>query len=156
MSKGIGGKIQKTAVGILIGLLVIGFAVWGVSDVFTPQTKNAVLSIGDVDISSQKFEDDFRRELQRRGRESGQQLTNQQAFDQGIHAQILQRMLTDAVISRVNLAKINSMKSWLRTGLPVNPSKRTSIIPCAANKPFPPLLPVLKLRWILRFSDINF
>ncbi len=99
MSKGIGGKIQKTAVGILIGLLVIGFAVWGVSDVFTPQTKNAVLSIGDVDISSQKFEDDFRRELQRRGRESGQQLTNQQAFDQGIHAQILQRMLTDAVIS---------------------------------------------------------
>jgi len=48
---------------------------------------------------SNEFESQFRRELQRRGRESGQQLTNQQAFDQGIHAQILQRMLTDAVVS---------------------------------------------------------
>ncbi len=99
MSNGIGGRIQKIAVGTLIGLLVIGFAVWGVNDVFTPQNSNAVITIGDVDISSDEFESQFRRELQRRGRESGQQLTNQQAFDQGIHAQILQRMLTDAVVS---------------------------------------------------------
>jgi len=99
MSNGIGGRIQKIAVGTLIGLLVIGFAVWGVNDVFTPQNSNAVITIGDVDISSNEFESQFRRELQRRGRESGQQLTNQQAFDQGIHAQILQRMLTDAVVS---------------------------------------------------------
>ncbi len=99
MSNGIGGRVQKIAVGVLIGLLVIGFAIWGVNDVFTPQNNNAVISIGDVDISSEEFESQFRRELQRRGRESGQQLTNQQAYDQGIHAQILQRMLTDAVVS---------------------------------------------------------
>ncbi len=99
MAEGIGGKIQKTAVGILIGLLVIGFAVWGVSDVFTPQNKNAALSVGDVDISLPEFESDFRRELQARGRDSGQQLTNQEAFDQGIHTQILQRSLIEAVIA---------------------------------------------------------
>lgn len=99
MADGIGGKVQKTAVGILIGLLVIGFAVWGVNDVFTPQSKNAALSVGDVDVSLQDFETDFRRELQARGRESGQQLTNQEAYAQGIHNQILQRELVEAVIA---------------------------------------------------------
>jgi len=99
MADGIGGKVQKTAVGILIGLLVVGFAVWGVNDVFTPQSKNAALSVGDVDVSLDSFEADFRRELQNRGRESGQQMTNEEAFAKGIHTEILQRELIEAVIS---------------------------------------------------------
>ncbi len=98
MSKGIGGKIQKTAVGILIGLLVIGFAVWGVSDVFTPQVKNAVLSVGKQDISTREFNDSFRRELRVMGRDSGQVMTNEEAYNQGIHNQVLQSLMTEAVI----------------------------------------------------------
>ena len=37
MAESIGTKIRNVLVGLLIGLLVIGFAIWGVSDVFTPQ-----------------------------------------------------------------------------------------------------------------------
>lgn len=99
MADGIGGKIQKTAVGALIGLLVIGFAVWGVEDVFTQQNSTAALSVGDVDFELQDFEDDFRRELQLRGRESGQQMTNQEAYAAGVHQQVLQRALTDSVLA---------------------------------------------------------
>ena len=35
MAESIGGKIRNVMVGVLIGLLVVAFAVWGVNDVFT-------------------------------------------------------------------------------------------------------------------------
>lgn len=98
-ANGIGGRAQKIAVSILIGLLVIAFAVWGVNDAFTPRAKNAVLSIGDVDVSTTEFSSTFRRELQTRGRDSGQQMTNEEAYGRGVHTEILQRMMIDAVIA---------------------------------------------------------
>ncbi len=95
----IGGKIRNTLVGILIGLLVLAFAVWGVNDVFTPNASNSVIEVGDTKVSAQEFDEAFSRELAGLARESGQGLTNQEAYNRGIHSQILQRMVTDAVIS---------------------------------------------------------
>ena len=46
MAESIGGKIRNVMVGVLIGLLVVAFAVWGVNDVFTQRAGNSVLTIG--------------------------------------------------------------------------------------------------------------
>jgi len=94
MTESIGSKIRNIAVGILIGLLVIGFAVWGVSDVFTPNVGDAAAKIGDEKISLQEFDDALRRELQNQARESGTGLTNQQAYDSGLHIKILSQLMT--------------------------------------------------------------
>lgn len=98
MSESIGGKIRNMMVAVLIGLLVIAFAVWGVNDVFTQRAGNSVLTIGDAKVSAQEFEDAFERELQTLNRDQGSSVTNQQAYARGMHNRVLQSLLTDTVI----------------------------------------------------------
>ena len=98
MAESIGGKIRNTLVGILIGMLVLAFAVWGVNDMFTPGANNAVATVGDMEVSTQEFDTLFARELERINSERPEALTNQQAFDQGLQNQVLQRMITNTVV----------------------------------------------------------
>ena len=98
MAESIGGKIRNVMVGVLIGLLVVAFAVWGVNDVFTQRAGNSVLTIGDAKISSQEFENAFERELQTINRDQGSSITNQQAYVRGMHNRVLQTLMTEAVI----------------------------------------------------------
>lgn len=98
MAESIGGKIRNFMVAILVGLLVVAFAVWGVNDVFTARAGNAVLTVGDAEVSTSDFEDAFQRELQTLNRDNNSSVTNQQAYAQGLHNRVLQNLLTDTVI----------------------------------------------------------
>lgn len=98
MAESIGSKIRNVLVGILIGFLVIGFAIWGVSDVFTPNISNAAASVGDEKISLQEFEDALRRQLQADAAESGRSMTNQEAFNAGVHSRVLAELVTAKAI----------------------------------------------------------
>ena len=57
MAESFGGKMRNVMVTILIGLLVVAFAVWGVNDVFTQRAGNAVISVGKAEVSTDEFED---------------------------------------------------------------------------------------------------
>ena len=98
MAESVGGKIRNVMVGILIGLLVVAFAVWGVSDVFTKRAGNAVLSVGKTEVSTADFDAAFQRQLATINRDQGSSITNQQAYAQGLHNNVLQGLLTDAVV----------------------------------------------------------
>lgn len=98
MAESIGGKFRNFMVAILVGLLVVAFAVWGVNDVFTARAGNAVITVGDAEISSAEFEEAFARELQTINRDNNSSVTNRQAYAQGIHNRVLQNLLTDTVI----------------------------------------------------------
>jgi len=65
MAQSIGEKIRGAFVAILVGLLVLAFAVWGVNDIFVSGARNAVVSVGDASVSTR----DFNRDLQSRLRE---------------------------------------------------------------------------------------
>jgi peptidyl-prolyl cis-trans isomerase D len=98
MAESIGGKIRNALVGVLIGMLVLAFAVWGVNDVFSPGPQNAVAMVGDKEISTTEFDAIFSRELERINRDRAEALTNQQAYSQGLHNQVMQNMVTNMVI----------------------------------------------------------
>jgi len=98
MVESIGSKIRNTLVGLLIGLLVIGFAIWGVSDVFTPGGTSSAAAIGDEQITLAEFDEAFRRELQSQAEESGRAMTNQEAFAAGVHNRVLGQMITQKAI----------------------------------------------------------
>ena len=80
MAESIGGKFRNFMVAILVGLLVVAFAVWGVNDVFTARAGNAVITVGDAEITSSEFEQAFERELQTQNRDNNSSVTNQQAY----------------------------------------------------------------------------
>lgn len=98
MATSIGSKIQNVLVGILIALLVLAFAVWGINDVFSPSSRTAVLSVGDEEVTTQEFESAFRRQLTVMTQTDGRQLPHQEAYDRGIHRQVLQNLLGKKII----------------------------------------------------------
>ena len=99
---GIGQKISKAIVGVIIGLMVLSFAIWGMEDVFQPGNRNAVATLGDEPIVDTDFRDAFRREVDRINQErvaAGQGgLTNEQAVAQGIDDRILGQLVVEKII----------------------------------------------------------
>ncbi|NNE58326.1 MAG: hypothetical protein HKN36_09480 [Hellea sp.] len=93
-----GSKFRAIVVGSLIGLLVIAFAAWGVSDVFSPQTRNIVLKVGESSVSANDFDLAYRRKLADISAESGVNLSGDQAYQQGVHESILNEFLVEKLI----------------------------------------------------------
>ena len=85
MAESIGGKFRNFMVAILVGLLVVAFAVWGVNDVFTARAGDSVITVGDAEISSREFSEAIERELEIMNRDNGSSVTTQQAYAQGLH-----------------------------------------------------------------------
>ena len=93
-------KIQGVLVGVLVGMLVLAFAVWGIEDVFRPNSSGAVVKVGDSEVPRAEFQDRFNTRMEELARELGEGLTNQQAYDRGIPQQLAQRMQSDLAIEQ--------------------------------------------------------
>ena len=89
MANSIGGKIRSAFVAVLVGLLVLAFAVWGVNDMFVPGVRNAVVSVGDASVSTRDFNRDLQSRLREIALQRGEGLTNEEAYQQGIHRDLL-------------------------------------------------------------------
>ncbi|HKG72765.1 MAG TPA: SurA N-terminal domain-containing protein [Aestuariivirgaceae bacterium] len=93
---------------VLIGLLALSFAVWGINDVFRGYRSDVLASVGDFQISSENFRRTFEQQLRRVSRQSGQSITAQRAAELGLDRQILGEMLRDGALqqqaSRLKLA----------------------------------------------------
>ena len=89
MAQSIGGKIKNLFVAVLVGLLVLAFAVWGVNDIFVPGVRNAVVSVGDASVSTRDFNRDLQSRLREIATQRGEGLTNEEAYRQGVHRDLL-------------------------------------------------------------------
>lgn len=83
---------------ILIGLLVLSFAVWGIADVFNGIGSTSVASVGDKEISAQDYQRAYGRELDQLSRRAGQPITQEQAALFGLPQQVLGRLLAEAAL----------------------------------------------------------
>ncbi|BCP53241.1 peptidylprolyl isomerase [Kaistia sp. 32K] len=99
---------------ILLGLLVLSFAVWGIADVFTGVGNHSVARVGSTDISTVNFDRAYRRELQAMSQRLGQQVTPDQAKMLGIPNQVLGRLVTEAALDdQANSLHIGVSKDML-------------------------------------------
>ena len=89
MANTIGGKIRGAFVAVLVGLLVLAFAVWGVNDIFVPGVRNAVVSVGDASIPTRDFNRDLQARLRDIAAQRGEGLTNEEAYQQGVHLDLI-------------------------------------------------------------------
>ncbi|MDH3230644.1 MAG: SurA N-terminal domain-containing protein, partial [Alphaproteobacteria bacterium] len=82
---------------LLVVLLIISFAAWGVTDYITQgQQDDSVATIGDVAISSTELSEAFQRELNR-FQAQGIELTAEQARGLGLLDQVLDRLISARV-----------------------------------------------------------
>ncbi len=78
----------------LIGLLIVSFAVWGISGVFKGGQGDAVAIVGPGKVSVQDYATAWDRELNRVVQQSQGKVTSKQAREFGLAEQLLQRMIT--------------------------------------------------------------
>ncbi|HEY7763609.1 MAG TPA: SurA N-terminal domain-containing protein [Aestuariivirgaceae bacterium] len=85
---------------ILIGLLALSFAIWGINDVFTGYRSDVLASVGDYEITADEFRMTFEQRLRNLSRQTGQSITNQRATEMGLDRQILADMLRNAALQQ--------------------------------------------------------
>ncbi|NQV54265.1 MAG: SurA N-terminal domain-containing protein [Rhodospirillales bacterium] len=89
------GNFRKTLVSwgakILIALLVLSFGVWGISDSITGLGggSSSVATVGELEISSEEYSQQFERQVSRLRQAFGGQFTSEQARAMGIGNQVL-------------------------------------------------------------------
>ncbi|MCK4939586.1 MAG: SurA N-terminal domain-containing protein, partial [Rhodospirillaceae bacterium] len=94
--------LRKSASGIvvkvLLGLLILSFAAWGIGDVFSSKAgRVSVATIGDVEISPEEFRSKLGREVERLKPVLGQEFTPEQAKLFGIGDALLNRLINTAL-----------------------------------------------------------
>ena len=88
----------KAVVAIIMGLIVISFAIWGIGDIFRGFNANQLASVGRDSISTEQFRQAYQSELQQLQQRAKRPITNAQAHEYGLDTQVLSRLVSEAVL----------------------------------------------------------
>lgn len=95
--------LGKLVVGVLFGLLILSFAIWGIADVFRGGSVAPVVTVGSTKISAEQVRTAYQTELQNLSRRLRRTVTTEQARAFGLDQQIVSKMVAEAAIDeRVN------------------------------------------------------
>jgi peptidyl-prolyl cis-trans isomerase D len=92
--------IGRSLMAVLMGLIVVSFAIWGIGDIFRGFGAGRLARVGDVEISSEAYRTAYQNELQRLQRRARQAITNEQARAAGLDRQVLGRMVSEAALDQ--------------------------------------------------------
>ncbi len=82
---------------ILIGLLVLSFAVWGIADFVNQIDPTEVARAGDTPVAAAEYARRYERAMNAMAQQTGQGLTPQQAQAFGLPNQVLSQLVTEAL-----------------------------------------------------------
>ncbi|MSO65259.1 MAG: hypothetical protein EXQ85_05585 [Alphaproteobacteria bacterium] len=86
---------------VLLGLLILSFAAWGIGDVFTTPAQNPLLAkIGGESITASQFLETYHRDVRALAQQLGQPITADQARTEGLADQTLRDMVTRSIMSQ--------------------------------------------------------
>ena len=92
------GLIGRAIMTIVLGLIVVSFAVWGIGDVFRGFGSNKIASVGGATISPDEFRNAYQTIMQQYQRQTKTGLTNAQAHAMGLDVQTLGRLIADKAL----------------------------------------------------------
>lgn len=99
MANSLIGSIRSVALAIIVGLLLISLAMWGVSDAFTPNSKDAAAMVGDNKIKLRDFDRSFQLRLRNENEQTTERMSIRQAIARGLHRDVLNQMITNELVS---------------------------------------------------------
>lgn len=83
---------------ILLGLLIVAFAVWGIEDMFRGRGQGPLATVGNTSITTEQFQQALQIEIGNLSRQVGRRLTTEQARQFGIDQRVLSRLVGTAAI----------------------------------------------------------
>ncbi|MDG2474768.1 MAG: SurA N-terminal domain-containing protein, partial [Paracoccaceae bacterium] len=93
-------KTSKTFAWIIVFILVIGLAGFGIQDVLRSSGKNEVASFGNQKISSDDYVRMIQQEIRNLSQQFGTNLTFEQAQSLGVAQTALQKLISSAVLDQ--------------------------------------------------------
>lgn len=91
-------SVKSWVAKVLLGLLILSFAVWGIGDMFTSGATGPVAQVGNTEVASEKFMDTILRQQNMLSRQRGELVTLQDLRDAGYDQSALRDLIRDASI----------------------------------------------------------
>ena len=97
-------RVGKGIVGLIMGLIMLSFVIWGIGPVFTGFNANQIASVGGESVTVEAFRQAYQTELQQLQQRLRRPVTSQQARQFGLDGQVLSRLVSDAVLDNQSRA----------------------------------------------------
>jgi peptidyl-prolyl cis-trans isomerase D len=121
LRKSAGGVVAK----ILMGLLVVSFAIWGIGDVFRGFSARDIAQVGPVKIDVESFRQIYQDRLQQLSRQLGRGITPDQARSLGLDRQLLGEIVSETTLDvKANQLGLNIDDATLIAHIHANPAFR--------------------------------
>ena len=90
--------VGKAVMGVIMGGLIISFAIWGIGDIFRGFGQNSVAKIGGTEISIEQFRTYYTDKLQQLGQRMRRPISNDQARALGLDRQLLGQLVAETTL----------------------------------------------------------
>src|SRR5207248_10335585 len=85
--------LGRIVLAVVMGLLVVSFAIWGIGDIFRGFGRSTFAKIGHTEVSIEQFRDLYRERLQQLSRQLGRTISLDQARAMGLDRQIIRQLV---------------------------------------------------------------
>jgi peptidyl-prolyl cis-trans isomerase D len=92
------GWVGRVIMAILMGLIILSFAIWGIGDIFRGFGANNLAQVGSTEIGVDTFRNAYQADLQRQQRLERRSITNEEAHQYGLDRQVLSRLVGEAAL----------------------------------------------------------
>jgi peptidyl-prolyl cis-trans isomerase D len=92
------GWLGRVVMAILMSLIILSFAIWGIGDIFRGFGENNLARVGRIEIGADTFRNAYQTELQRQQRMERRNITNEEAHQYGLDRQVLSRLVGEAAL----------------------------------------------------------
>ena len=92
--------IGRSIMAVVLGFIIISFAVWGIGDRFTNFNAGELARVGSTRLSIDQYREAYQNQLQQLQQKEKRGITNEEARRRGVDRQVLARLLTDAVLDQ--------------------------------------------------------
>src|SRR5262245_51631989 len=90
--------LGKAVMGVVMGLLIVSFAIWGIGDIFRGFGRSSLAKIGGTEIGIEQFRQIYHDRLQQIGRQIGRPISPDQARALGFDQQLLGQIVAETAL----------------------------------------------------------
>ena len=90
--------LGKGVMAVVMGGLIISFAIWGIGDIFRGFGANSAIQIGGTEISIEQFRQFYTSRLQQLGQQVGRPITPEQARETGINQRVIGQLVAETTL----------------------------------------------------------
>lgn len=92
--------LGRVVMGVVLGLIAISFAIWGIGDIFRGFGRSTVAKVGSTEITVDQFRQIYNDRLQQLGRQIGRPVTSDQARQLGLERQLAGQLVAEAALDQ--------------------------------------------------------